>query len=67
MADVLEMPAKSRHGGGKNYKWFITYNRNTRKFAWRVEFTVNSVVSGEAATDAEAYTAVQEHIQRIKQ
>jgi hypothetical protein len=64
--NVVTLPPKSARGQGKNYKWFITFNRDTKKFGWRVEFTMHSVLVGEEENYVDAQHKVQEAVRRVR-
>ena len=59
----LNVAPKHRAGRRRNLKWSVVYNRNTRRYQWRGEYTANvQVFTGECATDAAADEEVQKYL-----
>jgi hypothetical protein len=64
--NVVTLPPKSARGQGKNYKWFIVFDRAVQKFSWRVEFTMQSVLQGTADNYVDAQAEVQKAVKRVR-
>lgn len=65
-SNVVSIAPKSKQGAGKNYKWFITYQRETQRFSWRVEFVMHSVLTGDADDYNTAKAEVDKAVKRVR-